>query len=124
MKTFKLLDLALQSIIITYIIYIILFRFTINWDFILAFLGLGVLMIWQLISYFILLKSQGKYPQRIIYIVGIILLVLFVIIFYNNNTELQTKLLFILASVLASYYYIISIIEFIFSLQKTKYEKV
>jgi hypothetical protein len=118
MKMFKAIDIGMQTIIICYILYIIAFRFTINWDFILAFLGLGVLMIWQLVSYLVLLKSQGKYPQRIIYIVGIILLVLLSIFFYDSKTELQTKLLFAWATILASFYYIIGIIEFISILNK------
>jgi hypothetical protein len=120
MKMFKAIDIGMQTIIICYIFYIIAFRFTINWDFILAFIGLGVLMIWQVVSYIVLLNRQGKLPQRIIYIICMIIFIFIIVCFYEAKTNSQTRLLFIVAITLASYYYAISIIEFFINPLKIK----
>jgi hypothetical protein len=119
MKIFKFIDIGIQTFLTLYIIYILVYRFTINWDFILAFWGLGILMIWQMISYFILLKKQGKAPQRIYYIVGIIVLISISSYCINHKSDLYIKLFFIGASTLAAYYYAISIID-IFIISKNK----
>jgi O-antigen/teichoic acid export membrane protein len=113
MKIFKFIDLLLQTIIIVYILYIILFRFTINWDFILVFIGLAVLMIWQVISAIVQYKIR-MLPHRIYYMISIALLLCISVFVYIANNTMYTKGVVIFGATIAAYYFIIAWLDFFY----------